>query len=135
MFNNKLHLGTLFGLILSAPTILMMLLTATESGSNEGFYILVGICLALITSCIGFFSKQVWALKLTSFMIIGVYALLLFTILYENGMANETFELLGIIVTMSVFTFGSVALLNNDIVLEKFGAKETYDDLDDILDA
>lgn len=137
MFNNRLHLGTVFGLILLAPIILILsvVIAELEYGDyyTEDILIFGAVLLLLSTSAVGMFTKKVWALRLLSFILIGILVLSTFGMLSE-GVDLIDIEMIGIFLMIGLFVFGSIALLNNDIVLEQFGAKETFDDLDDILD-
>lgn len=138
MFKNKLHLGTIFGITLLAPIILIVSLVIAELEYDdvimEEMLIFLAFLGLFIACAVGMFTKKVWALRLTSFMLIAVLGLSLLGMLSEGNDFIDI-EMLGLFLMICLFVFGSIALLNNDIVLEQFGATETYDDLDDILDA
>ncbi|MFK7950470.1 MAG: hypothetical protein AB8G11_22985 [Saprospiraceae bacterium] len=137
MFKNKLHLGTIFGITLLAPIILITSLVIAELKYDDVMIeeiLIFLIFLALFIICaVGMFTKKVWALRLTSFMLTaGLVLCLLGMFLEENDFID--IEMLGLFLMVCLFVFGSITLLNNNIVLEQFGVQETYDDLDDILD-
>lgn len=137
MFNNQLHIGTLFGMILLAPTVMFGIGIVNDyqpNNESDEFYFMLIVWLALMIASFGLLAKQIWAIQMTSIIIIITTLLALWGITMDNGVFDEPFTFIGLIIGFGVFCFGTIALLNNDLVLQQFGAKEEYNDLDDILD-
>ena len=138
MFKNKIHIGQIFGMILFAPFLVFGLGIMGDfqnSGFNEEFMFMVAIFSIGMTNAAGLVFKKYWALQLTSVLLIGLFLIALWAILSDIDLHNEPFTFAGLIFGFGIFCFGSVALLNNELVLNAFGKKETYNDLDDILDS
>lgn len=139
MFDNKLHIGQVLGLILLAPSIMFGVGILNEY--LNGFYtfndeviFMIAVWIVLTVNAFGLMAKQIWALKVTSLLIIGLFILAIWGMTMDEDMTEEPFTFIGLIMGFACFAFGAVALLNNELVLTAFGAKEKFDDLEDILD-
>jgi hypothetical protein len=137
MFKNKMHIGQILGLILLAPFLVLglgMMNDFQNSGFNEEFIFMLAVFSIGMANVAGLMFKKYWALELTSFLLIGLFLIALWAIILDINLHDELFTFAGLIFGFGVFCFGSVALLYNELVLNAFGQKETYHDLDDILD-
>jgi fucose 4-O-acetylase-like acetyltransferase len=137
MFKNKMHIGQILGLILLAPFLVLglgMMNDFQNLGFNEEFIFMLAVFSIGMANVAGLMFKKYWALELTSFLLIGLFLIALWAIILDINLHDEPFTFAGLIFGFGVFCFGSVALLNNELVLNAFGQKETYHDLDDILD-
>lgn len=138
MFNNKLHIGQLFGLILLAPAIMFgvgILNEYSVYGFSEDVIFMLVVWAVLTVSAFGLMAKEVWALKVTSILIIGTLLLAMWGMTMDTDITEEPFTFIGLIMGFACFAFGAVALLNNKMVLDAFDAEENHNEFDDILDA
>ena len=143
MLRNKLPFGTIFGLIFSAPIALILLLfldSLNYFDFDEDDLILLVVFLVIlifaITVAVGLFRNKLWALRIFTFLLI--IAAIIFTGVLIDSIGSyfgSPLFWIGSVLAIAFFTFGAVAMLNNDVVLQQFGVEETDESLDDILDA
>lgn len=135
MFKNKIQIGQILAMIIFAPCLVLGILMISDferMGLNEETLIKFIIFTVGSITAGGLAFKKYWALQLTTILMLGLFLLLLGTILFNLFVEKDNYMFIGFIAAVVLFFFGIIALLNNQIVLDTFGKTETYDD--DILD-
>lgn len=136
MFRNRLHLGTIFGIIFLAPSLFFLALIILEFDYGyiiEDLVVYLSAFLLFITCSIGFYYRKKWALYLASLIILIVCLIATYFMFFVSFIYID-YDSLGFLVMFYMLFFGIISLLNNEQVLNQFGKKESDNDLDNILD-